>query len=374
MKSVGLVAAASLALATFAVACAPGRGPVVSAPSAAGFDAARSIDVSSPGQPPPLDAPAHLPARDAVWPDDALVAVPGVGAAAFGRAPIVGYPIETLARRPVVNDTLAGISIVVVYSPPTGTLAVYARSATLGAGSVSGLSFTTAGKLYQSEVVLADRRTKSLWLGSSGRAVAGELRGAELPAIPCLVVDFRTIRAVPGAQVIADPSAGAPPAFGGYGGRARPSPDLFNGAIDPRLPALEPVLGVVVPSKSPRAAANAAGGPDPTGAQASTAGAPGPRAYPVARLADPGALTDGSTVVFRRGGAAAAFDATVDGRALTFAASAAGFVDDRSHSTWSMLGVAESGPMKGRRLAPLPQTPAYWFAWASVRRTSIWGM
>ena len=64
------------------------------------------------------------------------------------------------------------------------------------------------------------------------------------------------------------------------------------------------------------------------------------------------------------GEAALAFDATVDGQALTFSAVDGQFQDVETGSTWSVDGRALSGELAGRSLEPLAESyVVFWFAW-----------
>lgn len=62
--------------------------------------------------------------------------------------------------------------------------------------------------------------------------------------------------------------------------------------------------------------------------------------------------------------AAAAFERRIDGRVLEFKAENGQIVDRSTGSTWNILGEAASGPLKGRRLAPIAESSVHFaFAW-----------
>ncbi len=60
------------------------------------------------------------------------------------------------------------------------------------------------------------------------------------------------------------------------------------------------------------------------------------------------------------------FDRTVDGKALTFTADGDNhFVDNQTHSKWSLLGLCIEGEMKGKKLALIPHyNKMFWYVWA----------
>jgi hypothetical protein len=125
---------------------------------------------------PPLDEPkaitlAELAGLETIGrgkylvPTDKVIAVVLNGAA---RA----YPLRVLVWHEVVNDTVGGIPIVVTYNPLSEGIAVFDRRV---AGET--LTFGVSGLLYQSNLLMYDRRTErageSLWSQLQARAIAG---------------------------------------------------------------------------------------------------------------------------------------------------------------------------------------------------------
>ena len=93
-----------------------------------------------------------------------------------------GYDIEDLRRMgSVVNDTLGGEPIVVVYDSATRTGIAYSRE-------VNGQAlefYNAAGERLE----LRDRETGSLW-DSQGHAVEGRLAGAALQFVPSFISEW----------------------------------------------------------------------------------------------------------------------------------------------------------------------------------------
>ena len=85
------------------------------------------------------------------------------------------YPYQILVWHEVVNDTFRGDEILVTYCPLTFSSAVYDR--TLGDEI---LSFGISGKLMDSNTLLYDTKTESLWSQLKGESVEGELEGLSL--------------------------------------------------------------------------------------------------------------------------------------------------------------------------------------------------
>jgi uncharacterized protein DUF3179 len=89
------------------------------------------------------------------------------------------YPIKILDRHEIVNDQSGDQNFVVTYCPLCGTGVVFA--ANIGEGF---LNFGVSGLLYNSDVLLYDRNTESLWSQIMGEAISGELKGVKLPQLP----------------------------------------------------------------------------------------------------------------------------------------------------------------------------------------------
>ena len=93
------------------------------------------------------------------------------------------YPIKILDWHEIVNDRIGNAQIVVTYCPLCGTGMVF-HASQLGHFGVSGL-------LYNSDVLLYDRKTKSLWSQIMAKAVSGRKRGEELQALPASHTTWR---------------------------------------------------------------------------------------------------------------------------------------------------------------------------------------
>jgi hypothetical protein len=72
--------------------------------------------------------------------------------------------------------------------------------------------------------------------------------------------------------------------------------------------------------------------------------------------------------------AAMAYDARLDGEALTFSVVETSIVDDQTQSVWQVDGLALTGPLAGSRLDPVADAfVAFWFAWpAFYPEIEIW--
>lgn len=165
----------TLAIFLFAVSIAAGEGPN-------GFDVSNATipvdEILSGGPPrdgiPSIDDPEFIaPATaDYMLPADEVLSMT-IGEEA--RA----YPLRILVWHEIVNDELAGKPIAVTYCPLCGTAMVFSRS--IGGRT---LDFGVSGLLYQSDVLMYDRQTGSLWSQLGMAAVAGPLVDTKLNWLP----------------------------------------------------------------------------------------------------------------------------------------------------------------------------------------------
>ncbi|MFQ5483563.1 MAG: DUF3179 domain-containing protein, partial [Nitrospinaceae bacterium] len=91
------------------------------------------------------------------------------------RGQAKAYPIGILNWHEIVNDRIGGKEVAVTYCPLCGTGMVF--DADSGGRT---LTFGVSGLLYQSDMLLYDRQTESLWSQIKSEAVTGPLTGTRL--------------------------------------------------------------------------------------------------------------------------------------------------------------------------------------------------
>jgi len=96
------------------------------------------------------------------------------------------YPLQIMVWHEIVNDTIAGDPILITYCPLCGSGIAYERT-------IDGeeVEFGTSGKLYNSNLVMYDRKTDSYWTQIDGLAIVGELTGMKLTPISIDTVAWR---------------------------------------------------------------------------------------------------------------------------------------------------------------------------------------
>jgi hypothetical protein len=93
---------------------------------------------------------------------------------------IRAYRLQILVWHEIVNDVVGGKPVAVTYCPLWFTNQVFDR--TLSDGNV--VEFGTSGKLYNSNLVMYDRTSNSLWSQGLGEGIVGEYAGVKLERLP----------------------------------------------------------------------------------------------------------------------------------------------------------------------------------------------
>lgn len=149
-----------------------------------GIVAPIEIDHGGPGRDgiPALDNPIFLEgaAREQqIRPDDRVMGVNYQGVAK-------AYPIAILDYHEVVNDRFGDTPLTITFCPLCGTgMAFFANVAG------KDLDFGVSGLIYNSNVLLYDRATQSLWSQVMKKAVTGPLQGTTLTQVPAQYTTWR---------------------------------------------------------------------------------------------------------------------------------------------------------------------------------------
>lgn len=142
-----------------------------------GLIAPIDIDHGGPGRDgiPALDHPVFLSgeARSSqIAPGDRIM---GVNYAGVAKA----YPIKILDWHEIVNDSFGDAAVTITFCPLCGTGMVF-----LADSGDLALNFGVSGLIYNSNMLLYDRNTGSLWSQIMKRAVTGPLAGTRMIQVP----------------------------------------------------------------------------------------------------------------------------------------------------------------------------------------------
>ncbi len=110
------------------------------------------------------------------------------------------YPFNILVWHEIVNDVVEGRPLAVTFCPLCGSAIAY--DATLdGEPEIFGVS----GKLFESNLLMYDKKTESLWSQSRGEAVVGERLGTKLEIYPAQMLSFADVKnTYPEAEILSD--------------------------------------------------------------------------------------------------------------------------------------------------------------------------
>lgn len=95
------------------------------------------------------------------------------------------YPYNILTWHEIVNDEVGGKPLSITFCPLCATGIVFERQV-----GQRVLDFGTSGKLYQSNLVMYDRQTDTLWSQAEGRAIRGEMFPTRLNIYPSSILEF----------------------------------------------------------------------------------------------------------------------------------------------------------------------------------------
>jgi hypothetical protein len=272
------------------------------------------------------------------------------------------YPLRILTSHEVVNDVVGGRAVVVTYCPLCNSAVTFDRELD---GEV--FRFGVSGLLRNSDLVMWDRQTESLWQQITGEAIVGELAGTQLEFVPSPLVSWGDFKAeFPQGEVLSRDQGIYPSEvyarqpYAGYDSSTQPF--LFRGTPDNRYAAMERVVAVRVNGINKAYPFSEIS--EERAVNDDVAGTP---VLVVFGADDTASVLDTGDVATARGvGVGLAFERTVGGQVLTFESRGGDrFEDLETESSWDLFGNAVDGPLAGEELTPVVNTNELWFAWAA---------
>lgn len=319
------------------------------------------LDQLVQGGPPPdgipsIDNPKFVSASNASsWLNDDYDSVIGIKLNGDVRA----YPLKILVWHEIVNDVVGGIPIAITYCPLCYSTAAFIRQ-------INGttVQFGTSGKLYNSNLVMYDRLTKSLWSEIWGQAIAGNLTGYKLQRVPIDVTTWGQWKQLnPNTRVLSRQTGfNRDYSDDPYGNYYFTSGLYFPVShLDQRLPQKTVVLGLTLGEVSKAYVLNSPFG------LASTA-------FTLENLTSSLSIDSVSgepVLIWQIGHVVRFFNPVVNGKLLTFINANGTIVDSETSSSWNSDGVAISGFLKGASMTRYVSEIAFWFAWAAFHPDTL---
>lgn len=271
------------------------------------------------------------------------------------------YPLEILIWHEIINDRIGNTPVSISFCPLCYSSNVFVRI-------IKGkeTTFGTSGLLRNSNLVMYDRLTESIWQQFIGEALVGEMTGTKLKKIPSQIISFEQFeKAYPNGRVLST-ETGYSRSYGqnpylGYD-NIRTKPFLYRGKIDKRLPPNEKIISVEFSDTY--------------------------KAYPYSITERKNVINDivnGEPVLIlhligavsaldsreinksRNVGSTGAFGRIVDGKTLTFKYKNLKVTDEQTNSVWNITGKAIEGKLKGKQLKILRHGDYFSFAWFVFR-------
>jgi hypothetical protein len=259
------------------------------------------------------------------------------------------YPLQILVWHEIVNDKVGDIPVAVTYCPLCFTNQVFNRTIVDDKGKAVILEFGTSGKLYNSNLVMYDRTSKSLWSQAMAQGIVGKYSEVKLERIPFDVTYWKEWNQLyPESKVLSRDTGSTRP----YG--ADPYGDYYtNGDMlfpvsnrDDKLGLKEIVIGFENNGQY--------------------------KAYKLQEIENKKVINDQVngkpiTLFSLHPFMVRAYDPVLDGQILGFSYNAKNqnFIDKQTNSLWNFEGKSISGQMKGKQLTRLPFDEGFWFEWVA---------
>ncbi len=300
----------------------------------------------------------------------------------FSKEPVIvveingtakAYPLNILTMHEIANDELEGIHILVTYCPLCNSGIVYNRVINFN-GEKEILEFEASGMLRNSDMVMLDRKTESLWQQLMGTAIVGAYNETELEIIPSIIISVEDFfERYPSGKILSKKTgfAGSEKKYGfnpykKYDEKENPIQYFFSSdKVDKRLPAMERVVDI-----------------ENNGDY---------KIYSFTSVAKKGVINDifktSKVVLFYKSGtisildesdistsknvgSVTVFNAVVDGQYLSFRRKRGIFTDNETKSKWDITGHCFEGKLKGKQLKIEPHSNHFAFAWLAFNPDS----
>jgi hypothetical protein len=314
-----------------------------------------------------LDAPRFAPVSDP--PDYMRDQEPVIVLDVNGD--VRGYPLSIMTFHEIVNDVVGGEPVTVTFCPLCNTSLVFERTRP----DTTVLEFGVSGFLQNSDLIMYDRQSESLWQQITGTGLIGTYAAVQLKFLPVSITGWSDfVTSFPDGQILLRPTDTerhsvtgralardySRPPYPGYDD-INSSPFLYDGPFDGRLAPVERIASVTLDDLD--------------------------IAYPYSFLSEQPVINDVISGVpitvffdngtdsaftsrsgnFSKSGSTTLFNRTVNEQVLTFDLASDVITDNETGSTWDKFGNATSGELIGTRLEPITHAAHFWFAWAAFK-------
>lgn len=270
---------------------------------------------------------------------------------------IRAYPLQILVWHEIVNDEVGGVPVAVTYCPLCFTNQVFNRI-------IDGqevVEFGTSGKLYNSNLVMYDRTSKSLWSQALAEGIVGKYAGIKLERVPFDIAYWKEWKQLyPDSKVLSrDTGSNRPYGADPYGDYYTNSDVLFPVSNkDGRLDLKEIVVGLENKGQYKAYKLQVIENKKVINDQVNGKSITLFSLYPfMIRAYDPVVENGAEKIVLQ-------FDYNAKNNK---------FIDKQTGSEWNFEGKAINGQMKGKQLTRIPFDEGFWFEWVAFHpKTEIY--
>ena len=277
------------------------------------------------------------------------------------------YSLNILTMHEISNDVLSDVPILVTYCPLCNSGIVYLRKLEYD-GKENIMEFEPSGMLRNSDMVMLDRNTETLWQQLMGVAIVGELDKKQLDILPSLIISVEEFfNRYPQGKILSKKTGfldsekhyGTNPYKNYDDKNSKPYERFFDSdKIDKRLPPMERIVDIENNGKY--------------------------KVYTFKSIEKKGVINDTfeskEVVLFHQSGTVsildqenineskdigtiAVFNRKLEEKELTFKKVKGTFKDMQTNSSWDITGYCFEGELKGKQLQIEPHSNHFAFAW-----------
>jgi hypothetical protein len=274
------------------------------------------------------------------------------------------YPLSMLRYYEIINDELGGVPLLLTYCSLCNSAIAYDRRLKKDGKEIT-LDFVYPKIVRESNMVIKDRQTQSLWQQFEGLALVGTLSGAVLTEAPFILMSYRDFYTnYPTGRILTPDSDPRMQFYKGYlmnpdvgYADVESEPHFYTKKTDPRLPPKEPVLSLKMDDKFFVFPHSLLSKENPF--QDKIAGTDVVIFYSSGMVS----ILDKQEIrVSKDVGYGVAYSSVVKGKTLKFEKFETGFKDTKTSSIWNILGKCIEGKYVGESLQKLDFQETFAFA------------
>jgi len=275
------------------------------------------------------------------------------------------YPLQILLFHELVNDRIGRTPLLISFCPLCYSGLVFDRI-------INGMTinFGVSGLLRNSDLVMYDQLTESFWQQFTGKAIVGDMTGAQLEVIPSQIISFNDFKNNYPDGIVLSKNTGFKRPYGmnpyvDYDNDDS-VPFLFSGTKDTRLKQNEKVIGITIGGIAKAYSYNT------TKEKKIIYDSINNEEIVIFHL--PGTLSslDKRNIEDSKDiGATGVYSPYIKDRKLSFKYVDGKLQDEETNSTWNITGKCLAGKLTGEQLKIIHHGDYFSFAWLAFHPNSL---